>query len=227
MKNPEKAIKVLIGDVCQDPEIISYSDRNSFMLAILLLRTYNQELRLDIEITPEQVLEVHQGLNRNAAAAAAEMIDASQEVFLTKIRTIHGKLLEAIAADETDEGVLPFRFLLSLEREACIFLSLVQGSTAKTVLRSAVKGYGDPYSNVYTLQNSSVYIQMILQHLKVMVRALGKLEDPEAMALFNDIRSKEAKFHRLGDGPQHESLVRSVMDHIQKARRVIYKKAQG
>ena len=86
MKHPDRALKVLLNDICQDLENISYSERNAFMLANLLVRTYNQELWLDVEITPEEVLDVRNGINRKAADTAAYLIETDSESFLTKIR---------------------------------------------------------------------------------------------------------------------------------------------
>ena len=68
---PKRAIKVLIADFCADPGVIEFADRNALMLANLLIRKYNKELNLDIELTPEEVLLVKEGLDREVVTYAA------------------------------------------------------------------------------------------------------------------------------------------------------------
>ncbi len=223
MKRPEKALKTLLEDVCRNPEQVSFSDRNAFMLANLLVRKYNQELRLDIEITPEEVLDVREGINRPVAELAANIVDEDREAFIAKIRTVHGKLLETIASDGTQEDSVSIRFLLSLEREACIFLALVQGGTAKLVLRSAVKEFGNPCSEVYLLRRNYELVRTMLQHLKLLLRALGRLEDEEAKSVLIDIQSKEEDFYGLGKGPAHEALVRNIVSWARTAQEQFHK----
>jgi hypothetical protein len=223
MKRPEKALRTLLEDVCRNPEQVSFSDRNAFMLANLLVRKYNQELRLDIEITPEEVLGVREGINRPVAELAANIVDEDRESFIAKIRTVHGKLLETIASDGTQEDSVSIRFLLSLEREACIFLALVQGCTAKLVLRGAVKEYGNPCSEVYLLRRNYELVRTMLQHLKLLLRALGRLEDEEAKSVLIDIQSQEEDFYGLGKGPAHEALVRNIVSWARTAQEQFHK----
>jgi hypothetical protein len=53
------------------PEKVEPSDRNAIMLANILLRTYNKELDVDIEMTPEEVLNVRNGLDRDVVHYAS------------------------------------------------------------------------------------------------------------------------------------------------------------
>ena len=225
MKHPEEALKVLMDDIVQDPIKVEYYDRNAFMLANLLVRTYNQELGVDIEITPEEVLEVRKGIHRKAVDSAVALIEADSESFLNKIRTIHAKLIQAIGAEAAGGAEMPLRFLLALEREACIFFSLVEGNTAKSVLRSAARGYGDPDADLYGASQDPSYVPMLLLHLRTIIRALGRLEDPGAVELLTDIRVKEAMFYRLGSGSQHENLVAKIMERARIATDAARKKA--
>jgi hypothetical protein len=62
------------------------SDRNAIMLANILLRTYNKELDVDIEMTPEEVLNVRNGLDRDVVHYAQFRIDSVEYRFSTKVR---------------------------------------------------------------------------------------------------------------------------------------------
>ena len=134
---------------------------------------------------------------------------------------------EAVASNGEKPDSMPLRYLMSLEREACIFLALIEGNAARSVLRSAVKEYGNPESEVYSLRKDPAHLRAMLQHLKVAVRALGRLEDEEAMSLLNEIRLNEDRFRALGSGPQHENLVLGIAERVQDARRRIYRKTSG
>jgi hypothetical protein len=68
IKRPKHALRFLLADFCRHPEKVEPSDRNAIMLANILLRTYNKELDVDIEMTPEEVLNVRNGLDKGCGA---------------------------------------------------------------------------------------------------------------------------------------------------------------
>ena len=122
MQQSPAALTLLLEDFCRTPYEVLFWDRNSLILANVLLRKYNKELHNDIEITPEEVLLVREGLSPEAVKAAGDVIDIQTDAFFQKIRTIHGKLLKGFQKGEEDEA-MPLRFLLSLERE-CLHISV-------------------------------------------------------------------------------------------------------
>ena len=172
LNQPKKAMGILLDDFLREPKSISYADRNSIMLANLLLRTYNKELNLDIEITPEEVLLVKNGLNQTMVSFSAGILDRNRVNFYEKIRTIHKHLIVTMDTHQEKDTAFPVRYLFSLEREIYIFLSLVGGPLATGVIRSALKEYGSPDSDVYTLSESRNNMLNILQLLKVLIRGM-------------------------------------------------------
>jgi hypothetical protein len=212
MKEPENAIRVLLEDFVRQPEKIFYPDRNIFMLGNILVRKYNKELNFDIELTPEEVLDVHEGLNIGAAKYAVQIIEEQKDKFLTKIRTIHKQALTSIKFSDGGEDQIPLKFLISLEREAFIFFSLVQGETGRSILRSALREYGDPRSEVYAVAKDAQMSAITLPHLKVIIRAAGRLSDKELISTLDQIQGSKEEFLQLGKGVQHEQLVRKVME---------------
>ncbi|MGD8521321.1 MAG: hypothetical protein PVF56_09280 [Desulfobacterales bacterium] len=221
MNSAKSAVQVLMADLCHDPANVSFSDRNAPMFACILLRRFNKELNLDIEVTPEEVLLVKEGLNAEVVKVVSEIIENHPEVFLEKIQTIQTKINDALKPNATGGEPMPLRYLLSLEREIHILTALVGGETALSVLRNAVKRYGNPYSKIYKYEQSRHYLPAFLQHLKVAIRGLGRIGERIDLAILEDVKIRQKGFLRLGEGLQHENLVVRIMDWIDITRQNI------
>lgn len=218
MKSPKSALEVLLSDALEDPEQVRFSDRNAFMLANLLIRSYSLEMAIDVELTPEDVLQVTDGLNPETVCFAANRIDRDGEKFLSKIRTIHTKLLDSLSG--SDPLTLPPRFLMALEREIYIFCSLVNGPTAAAVVRSALKDYGDPDANIYRLPKSRLHLDGLLQQLTVLVRGIGRMPAIHDADVLERIQSSENRFSRISGGLAPAKVAR-VMRWTEISRRGI------
>ena len=218
MRKPHRAVYALINDFYHEPTKISYSDRNGLMLSTLFLRKYNKELNLDIELTPEEILLVKEGLNEEVVRLTSTMLDKAQESFFDKARTIRQSILQCLEGDSDDGQTMSFKYLLSLEREVHIFLSLLRGRTARSVVRNAAKVYGFPESAVYHLGGSQEYLHALLQHLKVVVRGLGRVGGTKDLALLGEIRSSEGGFLNLSKDARYEELVKRTMEWVDVAR---------
>jgi len=218
MKQPQKAIQTLVADFLSNPGEISFSDRNAVMLSSILVRKYNKELMHDIEVTPEEVLLVEEGLDRDATGTASKIIDDHEENFFEKIKTIHICLKQALDPGGSDAPPMPLRFLLALEREIYIFLSLVGGSVARSVIISALNEYGAPESEIYRLEISRPNLLSLLQLLKVVVRARGRLRKVKDIVILDKIIQREADFMGLGKGPQLMDMVGRVMERAMESR---------
>ena len=224
IKQPKRALRILLEDFYGNSDVVNFADRNALMLANLLIRKYNKELNLNIELTPEEVLLVQYGLDRDIAKYAAWRIDGNQEDFYLKIKTIRQEIAKAMLAEDSSEESKPFKYLLSLEREANIFLSLIEGETALSVIKSSVKQYGDPDSGLYDLPDSGKYVGLFLHHLRVAVKALGRVGGKEELELLGKIRGSEKAFLAFDPGSLHKELVIRVMDAIDNSRKNILQK---
>ncbi len=211
MNAPKDAIRMLLSDVLKAPSAVQFADRNAFMLMNILVRTYNQEMTVDIERTPEEVLRVRDGLDRDAVRFAAALADRSQDDFLTKVRTIHGALVGAL---EGGDGEISPRFLFLLEREIYIFLSLIGGRTGLAVLRSALKEYGNPDAAIYRLPRSRELAELSLQQLSVIIRGFGRIGDPSDADVLQNVRASERDFMQLSAETPHSGKVRRIMTYI-------------
>jgi len=217
MHQPKRAFRILLADFCRDPARVGFSDSKALMLSILIVRKYNKEL-IDIEITPEDVLLVKEGLDEEVAKYASWKIDQDQEKFFEKIQTIHTRLKEALDETDPDAYPLPLRYLLGMEREAYIFLTLIGGNTCRSIIRSALQEYGNPQADIYHLNQSPDYLPVLLQNLRVVIRGLGRVGASADLATLNEIRSKSEAFMGLGKGSKHKDAITNIMQWIEKSR---------
>ncbi len=223
MNQSPAALRLLLDDFCRKPHEVYFSDRNALILANVLLRKYNKEIHNDIEITPEEVLLVREGLSREARKAAGDTIDNQTDAFFQKIRTIHETLLKGLRSGE-ETGGMPSRFLLSLERECYIFLALIGRPPGHTVLKSAVKTYGNPASEIYRSTRERGIREASLRHLRVAVRGLARYGDHSDLPLLTEIRKMEKAFLLVNKDQAYRDSVQKAMEWLDAAIAAISKR---
>ena len=215
INHPHGAIRVLLEDLAHDPEVVRYTDRNALMLANALLRTFNKELDQEIEMTPEDVLKVRQGLDQRAVRYAARLIDEDRQRYFLKARSIHRKLLESLDPREGQKP-MPLGYIITLERELYIFLSLVGGVTGLAVLRSALREYGVCDSEVYRLRFSKENMKVLLQHLQVVVRAAGRVAEKEDWEFLFQMEARSHDFYALDKSAGGREQVKQTLGWLNK-----------
>ena len=218
IQQPKQAAKILLSDFILDPADVSFPDRNALMLIIQFLRTYNKEINMDIEITPEEVLMVSKGLDTRVASYLAWKIDGEQKRFVEKMATIRRKLTQSLEQAGGDANVLPIRFLMALEREAHILLAIIGGQTATNVIQDALKAYGNPGSRVFLLKESPNFFTSLLQHLGVLIRGIGRVGQETDFELLEDIQKRQQDFMDLSAEPRHTAQVRRTLGTIDAAK---------
>lgn len=207
----EKAVSVLLRDIFNEPGKVNISDRNGLMLANLVIRKYNKELNKEIELTPEEVFLVKEGLIGSAVKAASGIIESDAEKVMKKRRTVYTGITKSLDFDSSDDPSLPFRYLLNLERETCIFLSLVGGPTPRAVIKNAIETYGNPESEIYKINGDAGHLTAFLQHLKILVRGLGRIGSEEDIPVLEDLINKEKIFMQFGHDQRSQDTVRRIM----------------
>jgi hypothetical protein len=214
MNQPQEVLFLLLDELYKNPSKISYRDRNAFMLVSLLLRNYNKECSVDIELTPGEVLLVKDGLNENILQFASKRIEADKDLIKEKLDTIHNRLISAFNDQKTKSITWAPHFLLSLEREAFIFLSLVAGETARQILISALSRYGNPKSEIYGIHHQKRDLALLLQQLKLLIRALGRVGDIEDLGLLADLKKSENEFSLMHASSHHRKNVCQIFSMI-------------
>jgi hypothetical protein len=217
MTQPQLALRCLLMDFIHSPRTVSFSDRNALILANILLRKYNKELNNYIENTPEEVLLVQEGLNREMTESAKELIEQDHDRYLQKVRTTHNKLLETIKP--TQEGIQPMtlRYLSTVEREIFILFSLVGGTAAHKIMKSVVTEYGNPEAYIYSLINNQEQMKTVFQLLQLSVRGLMRFNDISALAVLEKIKAQEWIFAELNPELLPKETITRVMEFVDLA----------
>ncbi len=221
IKRPKHALRFLLTDFCRHPDRVKPSDRNAIMLANILLRTYNKELDVDIEMTPEEVLNVRNGLERDVVKYAQFRIDSVEYRFSSKVVTIHEKMVARLNANTPSRQVPTVRHLLFLEREIFIFLSLLSGKTAHLILIAALNEYGDPKARIYRTVSAATYLPVFLQHLKIIVRGVGRVGSRDDVGLLKQISEYGYQLSSLNGTPENLRSVGRTMEWIENVIRGI------
>ncbi|MEW5737051.1 MAG: hypothetical protein AB1921_19555 [Thermodesulfobacteriota bacterium] len=216
MRRPREAIAVLLTGLVRDPETLAFSDRNALMLANVLLRKYNKELTKDIRMTPEEVLHVRDGLDREAAAFAAGILDEKRDEFFVKVRTVHRQVKAALNPYTWHEA-MPLGYLLTLERETYMFLALTGGGTAQAVLRSALWEYGNPESEIYRLAERRDQFQWLLHLFQVVVRGVGRVGGALDVPLLAEVKAKGPEFSIMAIHSGTREQLNRLMEWVDRA----------
>jgi hypothetical protein len=228
LQQPIDAMKILLANFCLESKKPTFQDRMAIMLSNQFIRTYNKERHLDIEITPEEVLHVQDGLNHRVIEYVRWKINGEKKAFLQKAIAIREHLQECLNSDQSVDLSLNIRSLLTLEREIYIFLSLVGGHTSYTILRDALDTYGNPKSPLYQQRVSHIYATALIQHLTIVIRCFGRLGKTEDIALFEDVKAWQDDFLHSKEGSQHDDvLARRIISLIDKSIKDIQSRSEN
>ena len=113
------------------------------------------------------------------------------------------------------------KHLLSLEREIHIFVSLLGGDIARSVLRSALNEYGNPDSEIYQINPEKTIFEAFLLHLKIILRGLGRAGDASDEWIVEHTANQRDELIALSTENRHAVLVDRVLDWAHKARESI------
>ena len=225
LDHPEDGMKKLLEDFISNPTEVLASDRNAIILATILLRKENWEMGTEIEITPEEVLQVEDNISEEAIKAASDAIAQGRDDFIRKVETIHTDTKQGLWGFTEKDEDLSVKYLLSLEREIYIFLSILNPPIAGHVLRNAVKAYGDPRGQVYGLKKSREDIDFLMTLLRVIVRALQRVGTPEDLQYLRQIKEKQSEFARRKDDPRFLDTLARVIHHCDEAIQAIERRS--
>jgi hypothetical protein len=222
MQRPKQALRFLLADFCRFPDRVQFSDRNAMMLVNILLRSYNKELDVDIEMTPVEVLNVRDGLVKDIVNYAQFRIDTIETRFSTKVRAIHDKLTALLESSTPSQEKLTIRHLLFLEREIFIFLSLLSGKTAHTILISALNEYGNPLTGIYRYPRAASYLPVFLQQLKIIARGLGRIGTLDDVESLQQISRHGPQLNQLYGSKENQVALARTMRGIDTAMKSIF-----
>lgn len=214
LKKPEKALNIILGDIFSPTSAGRFSDRNGLILAILLLRSYNQEEKSNIELTPEEVLYVWEGLNKEMIGVGRDFFRHNQEQVVLKVKRLTELLLQISVKKAHQEERMQMRFLIFLMREVVVFCSLIGGRLSQSTVKGVVREFGNPSSAFYKKVDDKSQISQGLKLLQVAARGLKRFNDPQAASLLEDIAHRESEFIELYDNPTHRVIVKKIMERV-------------
>jgi len=227
IQQPIQAVRTLLADFMADPAQVSFPDRNAVMLSTQFLRTYNKEINVDIELTPEEILRVQAGLDGKVMSYAAWRVNSDQKRLLAKVVSIRKRLIGAFEPGLAGVAPMPPRFLIALEREVHIFLALIGGNTAASILHSALNVFGNPESKFYTAEEGRQHLYGLLQHLSVLIRGIGRIGSEIDLVLLDQVKHRENEFLKMSADPRYTALVRRVFGWVEPAKSEIAVRSRG
>jgi hypothetical protein len=216
MNQPKRAFKILIEDFCENPDRVNFSDSKALMLSNLVLRHYDKSLA-DFEITPEDIISDKGSLDENVVRYASWRIDKEQERFFRKVRTIHNHLFESLTLGQTRRHKFSPDDMLGIERECFIFLALIGGPTAQSVIRSALKDYGSPDSSLYLSRHSDDHLLYIIQNLRLVIRSLGVIGNGDDLRILGAVKQNKAAFVENGSIKKYLPQANILQDWLDEA----------
>jgi hypothetical protein len=111
---------------------------------------------------------------------------------------------------------LPIRYLVTLERETYIFLSLIGGPVAHKIIRDALEEYGNPLARIYMLDKSSENLPAIMQLFNVIIRALHRFGDVSDLPVLQSVIEREKAFMTKAPDSQY-LVVKRVMEWVDRS----------
>ena len=107
-------------------------------------------------------------------------------------------------------------YLVTLEREAYIFLALIGSAASHKIIRDAIEEYGNPHAKIYMLDQSSENVPAIMQLFKVIIRALHRFNDVVDLPILKSVIEQEKAF--MSKVPDNQYLVvKRVMEWVDRS----------
>jgi hypothetical protein len=210
LKNPRNAIRVLLNDFAFDPNVVQFFDRNGLMLVNLLMRKYSKELHQTTETTPEEVLLVKEGLDEQRVLYARQIMDEERERFFGKVRTVRLELKKSLDPYAV-EWTMPASFMFTLEREIFMLFALVGGVVGVAALRSGLREYGNPNSEIWAMAARANALGQALGALQVIIRGIKRVGERSDIVALSELEATKTDFYRLHSSIEHREQVRQVL----------------
>ncbi len=227
LKDPDRALRFILDDLCQDIFQIDFSDRNALVLANILLRTENRELYIDLQRTPEHVLDQSSDETSAAKRYVVWRLNTDNIRIVTKFKTIHMALAASLkAAIEEEAEPQETQFLFSLERETLIFMSLAGSMAARGYLHHALLQYGDSSADIYQNVYIGHYLSQLINHLRIVIRGLGCLGEVDDIAVLMVLKSHVEPLSAMANHPAQALAVRRAFKWVDSSIKAIQMRNQ-
>jgi hypothetical protein len=224
LQDKKAMLSFLLSDLTQAAQEVEVSDRNAFCLATQMLLNHPHKERKSLRKTPEDVLALQRNLNPEIIEYAAWRMDTDTQSIASKFTAIRdglhrcGQMPVSAPPNDVQPG---FHFLLSLEREGLIFISMVEGKTARLVLRRAFDDYTDLKNEMYQNPFFSPFLFDIISQLRVVLRGMVRLGEPQDLDKLKMLEQSSAQLLALDVDPTFVRRVKQTLQWVATAIRAI------
>ena len=97
----------------------------------------------------------------------------------------------------------------------------MSGKTAHLILVSALTEYGDPEQGIYRNLRAATYLPVFLQHLKIIVRGVGRVGTREDVGRLRKISEHGLALSEINGTPENQRSVVRTMEWIENVIRGI------
>lgn len=225
LKNPAVAMRFLLDTIFYPDQQIGYPDRNAFVVANCLLLERNTLYPESMDQTPDIWLSMDCRTNPDAWRYARWRLAADKVFVGIKLEKIQMAILNSLV-DQPGAKSMPASFLMALEREALIFISLAGTNTARTILRRALLRYSDPQSAVYQGMSNSSSVSAIMDHLRTIIFGIGRTGNLKDTTSLEALTGNLERLAALDGGTDYSQKIEHVLHCKAAALQAIQSRAE-
>lgn len=221
LNDPVRAIRFVLDNLFHPDHTICYPDRNALVLANRLLIGKPVTHRGGMQCTSDTRLMAESAPNPDMLRYVRWRLAADKVYVGVVLERIQQAILHSLVA-EPGARSMPASYLLALEREALVFLSLTGTSTARSILRRALLRYSDPQSTMYQKKFKAIYVDAVMDHLRTIILGIGRMGNPKDTSSLEAVIGNFERLGALDPGTDYSrkttQLVRTVEAAIQTIR---------
>ncbi len=225
LKNPAVAMRFLLDTIFHPDHQIEYPDRNAFVVANCLLLERSTFYQESMDHTPDIWLAMDCRTNPDAWRYARWRLSADKVFVGIKLEKIQMAILHSLVAQPGARS-MPASFLMSLEREALIFISLAGTITARTILRRALLRYSDPQSAVYQGTFKTPCVGAIMDHLRTIIFGIGRTGNLKDTTSLEALDGNLERLAAIESGSDYSQKIEQVLQCKEAAIQVIQSRAK-
>jgi hypothetical protein len=220
LKNPVLAMRFVLDTIFHPDHQIEYADRNAFAVANCLLLQRSAVYPYSMIQTPDIWLSLDCRTPSDLLTYARWRLTADKVFVGINLEKVQMASLHRLVAQPGTRSKSA-SFLLALEREAIIFLSLIGTSTARTILRRALLRYSDPQSAIYQKSFKTIRASAIVDHLRTIIFAIGRTGNRKDISTLETIGSNLERLAALDMGTDYSRKIDHVLNFREAAMEAI------
>jgi hypothetical protein len=221
LNDPVRAIRFVLDNLFHPDHAIKYPDRNALVLANQLLIGKPITHSGGMQSTSDTRLMAVSAPNPDMLRYVRWRLAADKVYVGIVLERIQQAILHSLVAKPGARS-MPASYLLALEREALVFLSLTGTGTARSILRRALLRYSDPQSAIYQKKFKAIYVDAVMDHLRTIILGIGRMGNPKDTISLEAVIGNFERLGALDPGTDYSrkttQLIRTIEAAIQTIR---------